>query len=311
MTENNFDLSSFDFSFDPSFQKMTGVPESMDEVVGGDPGVFLPNTEGRTEFLAPDPEKVPQIPNAMEQDKPGYADRPAAERTRELFAYMNPHRQVLLGVLRAAQTPRSNPEIQADVDDLRTNKFSVYSPANICNMLEQAGALEKVTEDGAPYASFEPEAKIVVIDGEEFWEPTEPPMVYWQITEAGQAQLDANDPLDRITRQLEREPEFLAIYRRVLVHTSAEGGATMSDLSAAVDEDPAIATPRRFFVQHFVEALERCECVAWRGNAWHTTEFGQQVFDEKLADVVDDYIEPVVAPGIDGLMITETSGVNW
>jgi hypothetical protein len=312
MTNSPFDLSTFDFSLDPSFQKMTGgEPESIDDVMGADPGVFLPNLEGRSEFLPPEADKVPRIPNAMEQDSSAYAKRPASDRIRELLAYMNPHRQVLLGVMRAAKEPKSNDEIKNEVDALRTNKFSVYSSANICNMLEQAGALDKVTATGEPYKSFKPQAKIVVIDGEEFWEPTEPPQVYWRLTSAGQEAVDNNDPLDRITRQLQREEEFRSIYHRVLKHTSTTDGATMAELSAAVDEDPLISNPRRFFVQHFVEALERCECISWEGRSWKTTPLGKTIYEEHFSDIVDDYVEPEKAPGVDGLMITETQGVRW
>ena len=46
-----------------------------------DPGPFLPNEEGRTEFLAPDPDRVPVITNAVDRDSSSYAERPAEDRT--------------------------------------------------------------------------------------------------------------------------------------------------------------------------------------------------------------------------------------
>lgn len=310
---NPKDFSQFSFSFDPSLDMFEpGEPESMDDIAGADPGVFLPNTEGITEFLPPDPDRVPRIPNAVDHSAPEYAARPAEERTRELLAQMNPHRQVLLGVLRAAMQPRSTSQIKQAVDDLRAHKFSVYSPSNICTMLEVAGALERVTENGTPSVERKPKPNIVIIDGEEYYEPAAPITVYWQTTAAGQSALDANDPAARIERQLDREQEFACLYKRILVLCARDEGATMSQLSAAVDSDPLICEPRRFFVQHFAEALERCECIAWQGDAWKTTELGAQTLEEKLADISDDFPQGA-APSPDAAkgMPTETQGVCW
>ena len=82
----DFDLSNFSFSFDPNLEIFGGSePLSMDDVPGADPGVFLPNTEGRTEFLPPDPSRIPVIENAVKHDSPEYLARPAEERTSELL----------------------------------------------------------------------------------------------------------------------------------------------------------------------------------------------------------------------------------
>lgn len=55
MSDTN-DLAQFNFSFDPALEDFDfSEPTSMDDVYGADPGVFLPNDEGRSEFLPPDP----------------------------------------------------------------------------------------------------------------------------------------------------------------------------------------------------------------------------------------------------------------
>lgn len=306
---DSVDLNQFTFSFDPALDDFDfSEPTSMDEVYGADPGVFLPNVEGRSEFLPPDPDRVPVIPNAVDQSAPEYAARPAQERTRELLAHMSPHRQVLLGVLRAAKEPRSNEQITQAVDDLRTHKFSVYSPSNICTMLEQAGALVRVTAEGAPYADYVPTPLIVEEDGVEFYQPTTPPTVYWRTSEAGLEALVANDPEKRAIHQLEREANLQPLYKRVLTLCARTQGATMSQLSGAVDSDPLIANPREFFVQHFVEALERCECIYWQGDAWHASELGASLLATHLADVRDDAPETFAVPDT---LPAETQGVNW
>ena len=45
----------------------------------------------------------------------------------------------------------------------------------------------------------------------------------------------------------------------------------MGLMSVAVDTDPAIAENRRFYVQHFVESLERAGAFVWADGAWHAT----------------------------------------
>ncbi len=287
MSENTT-TKQFDFPFDPALEGFGGQFGSVDNMdYDYDPGIFLPNVEGRTEFLPPDPERVPRIPNVVDRSAPEYAARPAEERIRELLAHMAPHRQVLLGVLREALNPCSNTHMEDVVDELRAHKFSVYSPSNICTMLESAGALERVTEDGVAYADYVPKPDIEVVDGEEYWVPTNPPEVCWQTTEPGRAALDKNDPEKRAIEQLEREAEFTHLYRQVLSAASKEEGVTMAQLSSLVDSDPSIAKPRRFFVQHFVESLERDECIAWQGKTWKTTPLGNRILKERLGGIID------------------------
>lgn len=302
----DFDLKNFSFSMEDGSFNFGEEPTSMDEV-GNDPGIFLPNTEGRTEFLPPDPDRVPKMP-AVDQATPEYAARPAEERIRELFNNMNPHRRVLYGVLRALHDPISNDEVGGVVDALRAHKFSVYSTSNICTMLETAGAVRRVLEDGTPYDQFQPEPKIVVEEGVEYWQAVPAPTPFWQITEEGQAQLDSYHPIEKLEATFADEAEYLTLYKRVLTMCASDAGVTMKQMSAAVDSDPLVATePRNYFVQHFVEALERGEAVAWNGTAWKITEVGRQALAENLADVVDDYVIPEDAQPAQ----TESDGVNW
>lgn len=302
----DFDLKNFSFSLEDGTFNFGEEPTTMDEV-GNDPGIFLPNTEGRTEFLPPDPDRVPQMP-AVDQATPEYAARPAEERIRELFNNMNPHRRVLYGVLRALREPVGNNQVGSVIDALRAHKFSVYSTSNICTMLETAGAVRRVLEDGTPYEDFKPEPKIVVEDGVEYWQAVPAPMPYWQITEAGQAQLDSYHPIEKLEATFAEEAEYLTLYKRVLTLCTADEGVSMKQMSAAVDSDPLVATePRNYFVQHFVEALERGEAVAWNGKAWKITEVGRQALVENLADVVDSYVVPSDAQPAQ----TESDGVNW
>lgn len=300
-------LGAFDFTFDAGLDFMDeafGANESPDQS-----GLFLPNTEGRTEFLPPDPDRVPVVENMVQQDAPEYAQRPAEERTRELLGQMRPHRAILLGILDAARTPFPMDKVAEFIEEAHEQKFSVYTPSNLCTMLEVAGALKRVGADGSPYEVGEVRPDIAVIEGEEYWVPTYPPKVYWLATDAGLQMVDEDDPAKRIARLFERESDLLVLHKRILTLSSAGEGVSVVDLSVAVDDDPLISEPRRFYVQHFVEELERCGALTWSGSAWKTTEVGFRALEE-LADVVDDYQVP--EGNADRASVpTETTGISW
>lgn len=300
-------MDGFDFTFDPMLDPMGGAFAD-DEEEGETPGPFTPNVEGRTEFLPPDPDKIPVIENAVKQDSAEYQARPAADRTRQLFEQMRSQRAILVGMVEAARTPASIDQIEQAVEDLRTRKFSLYTTANLCAMMEVAGAFERVGENGEPYDKGACEAKIEVIDGEEYWVPTTAPKVCWLATDAAFAACDASGFQGKLDALFEQESDLLPIYKRVLTMTAADGGAAMSDLSAAVDSNPLIAEPRRFFVQHFVESLERCSAVEWNGTGWSATALGKQALDG-LASVEDTYESG--EQGKVGSVAAESDGIRW
>ncbi|MEC4272114.1 hypothetical protein VJ923_02940 [Adlercreutzia sp. R25] len=302
------DLSAFNFSFDPTLDTwaVDSGPKELDSSE-----IFLPNTEGRSEFLPPDPDRVPVIEKSVRTDDPAYAARPTDERTRELLSQMRPHRATLLGVLAACEQPMSTEELKGAVERISGRKFSVYTPSNFCTMLEVAGGLERVTADGAPYTAEVAAPEIVEVDGREFWRPTTPPTVYWRTTEAGTTVLGEDDPAARIERLFAKEPEFLPVYKRILLMADTDEGSTMGLMSVAVDTDPAVADNRRFYVQHFVESLERAGAFVWSEGAWRATEAGRAALTGVLAEVVDDYEIPAVEDVTVTDVPTLTDGVNW
>ena len=304
MTDTN-DLDAFNFAFDPMLDPMGG---GMTEEEGDTPGPFTPNDEGRSEFLPPDPDRIPTIDHAVKQDSAEYAARPAAERTRQLFEQLKSQRAILVGMIEAARMPASIDEIQQGVEDLRERRFTMYSTANLCSMLETAGALERVTESGEPYAQVNVEPDIVVEDGEEYWVPSTPPKVCWVATDAAFEACDAARYQDKLDALFGEESNLLPIYKRVLSMTAAAGGTTMPELSAAVDSNPLIAEPRTFFVQHFIEGLERCAAVEWDGSAWRATAFGESTL-AGMSDIEDTYESNEQARV--GEVAAESDGIRW
>ena len=313
------DSEAFEFSFDPDldaeddFDPMESldveedVPEDEDEELID--GIFKENKEGRTEFLPPDADRVPVITDAVDQSSEEYAARPAEERLRQLFSQLKAQRRIVLQIVESASQPISTDEMEEAVKDVRTKKFSVYSTANLCSMLETAGGLERVMEDGSPYVAKKMEPDIVVEDGEEYYVPTEPPKAYWLATDAARTvAAERQGTESELEALFEKESDFLSIHKRVLTMASRENGATMAEFSAAIDSNPLIAKPRRFFVQHFVEELEHCDAVEWGGQSWVITDLGRRGL--KLLEGVDDSFESGVKP-VKGKVAAMTQGVNW
>ena len=75
---------------------------------------------------------------------------------------------LLLGILAACAEPQPASAVSARVDELQENNFSVYSAANLCSLLEKAGAIERVTAEGEPAEDIEVEPQTVVVDGVEY-----------------------------------------------------------------------------------------------------------------------------------------------
>jgi len=295
----------FDFAFDPSWDMNEGSSsQAVNPQEEGSP--IFQDADGSTEFLPPDPDKVPVIEHAVKQDSEEYASKPAEERMRQLYSQLHAQRFILNGMIERAKEPATTAEIEEAAEPLREQKFSIYSTANICHMLEVAGGFDRVTEDGESAQDIHGEPEIVVIDGEEYYKPADYVTVYWKATDAALSVMDERDNPARIQQLFEKESEFLPVYKRVLSMAASDEGTTTALINEAVDDDPLVANPRRFFAQHFTESLERVDAIAWDGSAWRITARGQEALDG-LADVVDDY-----TPDADKVHRGATSdGINW
>ena len=240
-------------------------------------------TEGRAdEFVA----TVSAAEDALAHDDdkpvaPATCEKPAEERIADLLKAMAPRRTVLLGILTACDEPQPASAVNARVDELQENNFSVYSAANLCSLLEKAGAIERVTAEGEPAENIEAEPQTVVVDGVEYLEAREPVEIYWRITEPGRAALEADKPLERLRALLDEDAAYAPIYQRILRLCAADGGTTTPTINNAVDHDPLVQKPR-FYAPHFVDRLEKCDALVWK-KAWCITDIGRTGLD-LLAD---------------------------
>lgn len=263
--------STFDLSLDADYDEFDPLEDTDDEDVEG--------VEHTAVSAATD------APGDAAQQGPVVDSRTPEERIDDLFESMAPRRKVLLGILGCvANGPKPVAVVNTEVDRLQENNFSVYTAANLCSLLEKAGAIERVTADGQPADEIETEPKTVVVDGVEYLEAAEPVEIFWQITEAGQEKLSSDKPIDRLHKLLAKDERYAVIYKRILTLCSAEGGATTPSINSAVDDDPLVQKPR-LYAPHFVDLLEKCDALEWKG-AWYTTEVGRQGIAE-LADIED------------------------
>lgn len=244
---------------------------ALDDPMGFDPlGAFDDDVEEDAEEVAEGYLGTPHT----DVPAPVVDTRPAPERIADLFSAMAPRRRTLLGMITFCAAPQTTDALDAEVDRLQTDNFSVYSPASLANLLERAGALARVTADGEPYPEGDPEPVLVEVDGVSYYEADEAPEVCWLATEDGAAYAEADKPLDRLTNLLAEDAKYATIYERILGLTAQESGASMPTINEAVDNDELLKSPR-LYAPHFIDKLEKCDAVEWRDKSWRITEVGR------------------------------------
>lgn len=221
--------------------------------------------------IAPSNAGEPQ--GIADADKPDH--RPAAERIDELFKRMAPQRRILLAILNACFVPQPNDEIDALVHRMQEENRSVFGAGTICKLLERAGALNHVLEDGTPYGLVKEEPETVVIDGVEYYQAAEPPADFWQATPEGMDYAYADDPAARLAQQLADEAEYLPIYQQILEMCSADGVTTKA-IAAQVNSNPllTVSKTKHLLATYFIERLEKCDALEWKGTGWVLTNIG-------------------------------------
>lgn len=202
--------------------------------------------------------------------------RPAPERIASLFDEMPGRRDVLLAILDSCRQRREDGEISALVADAQRENRSVFAAITLCRMLEKAGALSHVRENGESFDEGALEPETFVEDGVEYIRATQPPASFWETTDAGLAYLAADDPAGRISELLEREAAYLPVYKYLL--SRCGDGCDVKTLEAKVDKHPLTQKPR-LYVQHFLKQLEDAGALKWDG-AWRTTEHGATALAE-------------------------------
>jgi hypothetical protein len=228
-----------------------------------------------------------QGPHTEYQAKTPYAvasdDRSTSQRIEDLFVALAPRRRVLLDILKFLDAPKRSDMLQQKVEELQKYDVSVYSGYNFSLLLDEAGAIRKVNEDGSVFdEEMEQLPDIVEVDGIEFFKPTDGKQVFWLITDEGHAYLETDDPFGRLAELIAEEPQYRVIYKSLLEFCDDEVGRSAEELANLVDNDPLVQSPRKYF-SYFVKKLEDCSALVW-AKKWHTTDLGGKGLESLLSE---------------------------
>ena len=135
--EFDFEIADQEWQYDPLADAEDQEGSEQEE----DPGDF---TGKPIESLAGRPED-------QTTKKDAKFEEPASQRIEELFEKLSARRRVLSGILRFLEAPKSAAELNGEVERLQKHDFSVYTAANYAELLEEAGAIIKVDENGTPF----------------------------------------------------------------------------------------------------------------------------------------------------------------
>ena len=241
----------------------------------------------------------------------------AGERLAKLVDTMPGQSKMLTRILDFCRERRSTEEVLAAVVEWQKLNFSVYEPAVLCGLLEKAGGLDHVNEDGTPYVQPEEGAASAVTsedaqdgtdgksddqagaapageskleegpEGDEPFdedfddscaEPEPQRPSFWVATQAGLDLVAEYDPRAHVAQMLEDEAYYMPVYRELL-EKLADGPMTKKEIDVIVRANPASESPRRLG-GYFVDRLERIEAIEWTG-AWSITEIGRELLDNE------------------------------
>ena len=189
-------------------------------------------------------------PSASLDKVPEHDTRPPADRIAELLERMQPAKRILRGLLEYCREERTAEEVSDEVGRLRAHDFSVYDAPALCSLLQRAGAMRMVKTERL-------EPRDVEEGGVRYIQPAGAEQVSerWVTTAAGLAALeDDGSALGRFWKMLDENARYEHVYRVVLTCCANEGGATVKQLSDAVDGDPEVQEPR-LYAQYFLNGL--------------------------------------------------------
>lgn len=214
---------------------------------------------------------LPPIPDADKSVVPPVVPLSPAERIEKLLAGLPGQQFRLLHAVEVCRTPKTMDEVVAELDAAYPNSTSVYTSAQVVQLLERDGALERIEDVAAQAAGAE------VADEEQgdFISVVPAAPCRYRATQAGLDAAAAYVSEARIIEKITEDKRYLPIFQRVLEMTAREGGCPTKELDQAVDGDPLCAEPRRF-CGFFRGKLEETGAIVWR-DTWTITDLGRRV----------------------------------
>ena len=216
---------------------------------------------------------LPPIPDADKSVVPPAVPLTAEERIEKLLAGIPGQQFRILHAVEFCTEPRTIDQIVEDLDAAYPATTSVYGAAQIVQLLERDGALERLACEeevdlAAPEApSPEPEDDFIAV--------TPAPPCRYQATRAGLDAVAAHVNEGLVIQKITEDERYLPLFQRVLEMAAREGGCPTKELDQAIDPDPLCAEPRRF-CGFFRGKLEETGAIEWR-DAWTITDLGRTV----------------------------------
>ncbi|MRX82721.1 hypothetical protein [Eggerthella guodeyinii] len=215
---------------------------------------------------------LPPIPDADKSVVPPVVPLSPAERIEKLLAGIPGQQFRLLHAVAFCTEPKTMDEAVADLDAAYPTTTSVYSSAQVVQLLERDGALERIVDEGAEGAA---DAAVPAEDEGDFISVTPAAPCRYRATRAGLDAIAAHVNESLVVEKIVEDERYLPIFQRVLEMTAREGGCPTKELDQAVDRDPLCQEPRRF-CGFFRGKLEETGAIEWR-DSWTITDLGRSV----------------------------------
>ena len=215
---------------------------------------------------------LPPIPDADKSVVPPVVPLSPAERIEKLLAGIPGQQFRLLHAVAFCTEPKTMDEAVADLDAAYPTTTSVYSSAQVVQLLERDGALERIVDESAEDAA---DAAVPAEDEGDFISVTPAAPCRYRATRAGLDAIAAHVNESLVVEKIVEDERYLPIFQRVLEMTAREGGCPTKELDQAVDGDPLCQEPRRF-CGFFRGKLEETGAIEGR-DSWTITELGRSV----------------------------------
>lgn len=215
---------------------------------------------------------LPPIPDADKSVVPPVVPLPVAERIEKLLAGIPGQQFRLLHAVAFCTEPKTMDEAVAELDAAYPTTTSVYSSAQVVQLLERDGALERIVDEDSEGAA---DAAVPAEDEGDFISVTPAAPCRYRATRAGLDAIAAHVNESLVVEKIVEDERYLPIFQRVLEMTAREGGCPTKELDQAVDGDPLCQEPRRF-CGFFRGKLEETGAIEWR-DSWTITELGRSV----------------------------------
>lgn len=194
------------------------------------------------------------------------------DRLARLLADVQGLKPVFVGTIEFCRSKRRPAEVDECYEDLTEYNFCNFSPVRMRALLEEAGALCYIEDEGAVAdqagRSVTADADAPLADEQDaegdYYEIAVRPEGWWQATEEGLAVIDSVDPVGDALQMIGAEPEYEGAYR-LLLQALAEGGKSLDALQESIEGDAAIASGRRY-VSALIKRLEENAIVEFKGT---------------------------------------------